>query len=375
MTDKLIRFDNLSFPKMTKTKEGYLTGSATVTRCGVLPYMDVDGNTRHELRHEDDVFKTDSLNTMLMKPVTNDHPDNFVNAETAKKHQVGFTGEKYDRLGDAVVVSMTITDKATIDLIEKGKNQVSMGYSANLIPESGTYKGARYDFRQTDIDYNHISIVKAGRAGDSIRLRMDGACILSETIHNDETTNKGNNIMTNEIEQARFDALESKKDALEKDNELLKTRLDTATAKLTNIEDAYGKVKKELEVEKSKKTDSVIKDAVNQKVAVLVQAAPYLGDMRAYFDHSVREIQIDAINSKRIDKIDFTDKDDSFVSGLFSALVDTNDAKRTDSKTAFSVLKNHYDMSNESSLSDKMASTMQNDWFNNRMKSTKNEGK
>ncbi len=375
MTDKLIRFDNLSFPKMTKTKEGYLTGSATVTRCGVLPYMDVDGNTRHELRHEDDVFKTDSLNTMLMKPVTNDHPDNFVNAETAKKHQVGFTGEKYDRLGDDVVVSMTITDKATIDLIEKGKNQVSMGYSANLIPESGTYKGARYDFRQTDIDYNHISIVKAGRAGDSIRLRMDGACILSETIHNDETTNKGNNIMTNEIEQARFDALESKKDALEKDNELLKTRLDTATAKLTNIEDAYGKVKKELEVEKSKKTDSVIKDAVNQKVAVLVQAAPYLGDMRAYFDHSVREIQIDAINSKRIDKIDFTDKDDSFVSGLFSALVDTNDAKRTDSKTAFSVLKNHYDMSNESSLSDKMASTMQNDWFNNRMKSTKNEGK
>lgn len=375
MTDKLIRFDNLVFPKMTKTKEGYLTGSATVTRCGVLPYIDVEGNTRYELRHEDDVFKTDSLTTMLMKPVTNDHPDNFVNAETAKKHQVGFTGEKYDRLGDAVVVSMTITDKTTIDLIEKGKNQVSMGYSAKLISENGTYKGSRYDFRQTDIEYNHISIVEAGRAGDSIRLRMDGACILSEQVQNEETTNNKGNIMTNEIEQARFDALESKKDALEKDNELLKTRLDTATAKLTNIEDAYGKIKKDFEAEKAKKTDSVIKDAVNQKVAVLVQAAPYLGDMRAYFDHSVREIQIDAINSKRIDKIDFTDKDDSFVSGLFSALVDTNDAKRTDSKTAFSVLKNHYDMSNEISLSDKMASTMQNDWFNNRMKSTKNEGK
>jgi len=375
MSEKLARFDNLVFPKMTKTKEGYLTGSATVTRCGVLPYMDVKGNTRHELRHEDDVFKTDSLLTMLMKPVTNDHPNNFVDSETAKKHQVGFTGERYDRLGDAVVVSMTITDKATIDLIEKGKNQVSMGYSAKLVPENGIYKGLKYDFRQTDIEYNHISIVGAGRAGDSIRIRMDGACILSDVLQNEETIIKKDNFMTNEIEQARFDALESKKDALEKDNELLKTRLDSATAKLANVETAYNTLKKDHDLEKAKKTDSVIRDAVNNKVAVLVQAAPYLGDMRAYFDHSVREIQIDAINSKRTDKIDFTDKDDSFVSGLFSALVDTNEAKRADSKTAFSVLKNHFDMSQESSLSDKMVATLQNDYYANRLKTTNNVGK
>ena len=375
MMQQLVRFDNIVFPKLTKTSEGYLQGSATVTRCGVLPYLDVEGKIRYELRHEDDVFKKESLDTMLMKPVTNEHPYGFLTAENAKKHQVGYTGEKHDRMGDAVIVSMTITDKDTIELVERGKNQVSMGYTADLIPESGIYKGMRYDFRQSGIVYNHISIVEEGRAGSSIKLRLDGACISTEVLKIEEIINNKGNIMTNDTEKLRLDALESKRDALEKDNELLKTRLDTATAKLDNVEEAYKKVKEELTLEKAKKTDSVIKDAVNQKVATLVQAAPYLGDVRAYFDHSVREIQIDAINSKRVDKIDFTGKDDSFISGLFSALVDTNDTKRTDSKTALNVLTTHYDMSCETSLHDKIAKTMRDEWYNNRPKVNKGEGK
>ncbi len=223
MSNKLVRYDAVVFPKMTKTKEGYLQGQATVTRCGVLPYMDFSGNIYHELRHEDDVFKTDSLETMLMKPITFEHSGEMINSETAKQHQIGFTGEKYDRLGDAVVVSMTITDKKIIDLIKKGKNQLSAGYTANVIRESGVYKSQKYDSRQTDIEYNHITITEAGRAGSQIKIRIDGAACLVESSIPEENIIKKDNIMSEENEKLRFDALESKKDALEKDNELLKT--------------------------------------------------------------------------------------------------------------------------------------------------------
>ena len=69
-----IRFDSIKLPKMIKTKEGYLRGEAVVSRAGVFKYRNVDGSVRGELRHPDNIFKIDSLETLKMIPITNDHP-------------------------------------------------------------------------------------------------------------------------------------------------------------------------------------------------------------------------------------------------------------------------------------------------------------
>ncbi len=132
MSKAQIRFDTIQFPKMHTTEEGYLRGKATVTRVGVFDY-----HVRKELRHPDEVFNADSLKTLKMIPVTNDHPRELIKADNASKYQVGFTGEHYDVNSSSVIVTLTVTDKATIDQIKAGKHQVSMGYTCDVIEEKG----------------------------------------------------------------------------------------------------------------------------------------------------------------------------------------------------------------------------------------------
>lgn len=50
-------------------------------------------------------------------------------------------------------------DSATLDLIQAGKKELSLGYRANLKPHD------RYDFEQTDIEPHHLAVVSRGRCG------------------------------------------------------------------------------------------------------------------------------------------------------------------------------------------------------------------
>ena len=79
-TSIIKRFDTFQVPKVEKTKEGYLRGKVIASRAGVFEYLNFDGTVRRELRHPDEVFKTDSLDTMKMIPVTDDHPAEFVDS-------------------------------------------------------------------------------------------------------------------------------------------------------------------------------------------------------------------------------------------------------------------------------------------------------
>ena len=67
---------------------------------------------------------------------------------------------------------ITVTDAETISKIESGKQvELSCGYDLDLIEESGSYNGEHYDAIQTNIKYNHVASVKAGRAGAKITQR------------------------------------------------------------------------------------------------------------------------------------------------------------------------------------------------------------
>lgn len=157
------------------TDEGYIKANAVVTRTGVFLYKNPDGTLRRELRHPDEVLKEDSLQTMKMIPVTNGHPaSRLVTADNAKELAIGFTGESISQDNQYILANFLITDADGVrDVIEKNKKELSLGYTVDLIPEQGEYFGEPYDFRQTNIKYNHLSLVDAARAGPEARIALD----------------------------------------------------------------------------------------------------------------------------------------------------------------------------------------------------------
>jgi hypothetical protein len=349
MSKAQIRFDTVQFPKMYSTKEGYLRGKATVTRVGVFDY-----HVRKELRHPDEVFKKDSLETLKMIPVTNDHPNEMMNANNASKYQVGYTGEHYDVNSNAVVVTLTITDKATIEQIKTGKHQVSMGYICDTLEEKGKFDGVDYTHKQVGIVYNHLAIVKEGRAGSNIRLRFDSALVSEEEIKNiiTEENNMSDEKNTEQL-QLKYDALESKFDSSKKDAELLKIKNEHLQVRLDAMEKAYNLSSKEIEELKAVRTDAMVAEQAKKTLRALIFAAPVLGNPIAWVSHAVRDIQINGINNKlakeRKDAIDFTGKSDEAVEESFNAHFDVYNAgnlqNKIDCKDLVKGLYSHYDSS------------------------------
>jgi uncharacterized protein len=157
------------------TDEGYIKANAIVTRTGVFLYKNPDGTIRKELRHPDEVFKVDSLDSMKMIPVTNGHPqERLVTAENAKRLAIGYTGETITQDGEYVLSNLLITDLASVkDVTDRNRRELSLGYTVDLIPEEGSYNDQPYNFRQTNIKYNHLSIVDNARAGSEARIALD----------------------------------------------------------------------------------------------------------------------------------------------------------------------------------------------------------
>ena len=158
------------------TPEGYIKGRCIVTRCGVFLYKNADGSVRKELRHPDDVEEVESLETIKMIPIVDGHPsERLVSADNAKRLSVGYTGELVENEYPHVIANLVITDKKTVEKIkDKSKNQLSLGYTVDLIPEGGVYNGEPYDFKQTNIRYNHLALVDEARAGPEAKIVLDG---------------------------------------------------------------------------------------------------------------------------------------------------------------------------------------------------------
>ena len=161
------RFD-VSEIKATRTDEGFILDTPAITRCGVFPYRNADGTMRYELRHPDDVFKQDSLDSIKGKPVTALH-NGLIDNTNSTGVTVGAVMSVGRQDGDNVTAEIVIHDTSMVD---GGNKDLSCGYTLNLDEESGVYNGQTYTHRQRDIKYNHLAIVKAGRAGNA-RLNLD----------------------------------------------------------------------------------------------------------------------------------------------------------------------------------------------------------
>jgi len=272
---KVLRHDRGNIKgSASRTDEGYIHADAIVTRTGVFVYQNPDGTVRRELRHPDDVFKRDSLDTMKMIPITNGHPEaRLVNADNAKDLTIGHVGENIVVDGQYVMAPMRVTHKDGVDSVDMGRKELSLGYTVELEKVDGEYNGERYDHRQRNIQYNHLAIVDRARAGGAARINMDSGDAIQTT---DEGKKPMKKVTLDGIEYdaapevvnalskaaARADAAEKSVTEITKQLETLKADADKTKAEL----DAMKEKAEDEDEEKKAKKDGELRAAVKARL-------------------------------------------------------------------------------------------------------------
>ena len=175
-----------------KTQDGYYQGNVVCTGVGVFKYLGDDRKFVGRLRDVEDVkAATKTINCI---PVTLQHPNSPVNVDNVSDLQVGMTANdaSFDGLNNHVTV--TITNKKAIEAIDKGEVKAfSMGYKCNVVDNDGVWQGVHHDQQQKDIVYNHIALVKNGRAGDKVRFMVGDSADFGDIFEIDNEEEKTEN--------------------------------------------------------------------------------------------------------------------------------------------------------------------------------------
>ena len=181
--------DRAQIGGMKETQDGYLVGQLRCARTGLQSYLGSElGLPTNDVisvyRPESEVFSRESLASYANKPISDDHPPEFVTSENWSTYGKGDIGSDVVRDGEFVSVSYKIMDGDTIAKVKAGKAEVSMGYMAEIDFTDGmTPDGEPYQAIQKNIRINHLAIVDRGRAG-------------SECGFNDGATNWGTSPIT-----------------------------------------------------------------------------------------------------------------------------------------------------------------------------------
>jgi len=155
--------------------DGRARVDALLTRTGVFTYRNRDGSERREYRPDEEVNNPASLASFEAVPVTDDHPPVMLTSKNAREYARGVSMPGIHMDGDHMVGELVIWDDALIAKMDRGKIQVSNGYSCDLEMTPGVSpSGEKYDAIQRNIRGNHVAIVDTGRAGTA-RVRMDAA--------------------------------------------------------------------------------------------------------------------------------------------------------------------------------------------------------
>lgn len=243
---------------------GFISVPAVVSRVGIFEYRTAGGDPYSEYRPAEEVSRADSIESFKNTTVTVYHPQTGVDPKNWKSHAVGHVGEdvRYDAETGEVWATLHIHDATTIDRIEKRElTDLSPGYSVELKEEGGMCSHGRYDAIQTNIVYNHLSLLPpgAGRQGSRVALRLDsvGDCQLlwthdlQEPCHEDARIAKEDSMTPEELKKLLEEALTVvRADA--------KAQFDLLTESLTSLNsrlDAEEEKKKDFDKEKEKEDE------------------------------------------------------------------------------------------------------------------------
>lgn len=328
----------------TITPEGYIRANAVVTRTGIFQYQNSDGTIRKELRHPEDVWHEDSINSMFMIPVTNDHPkERLVDSSNFRSLSVGYTGENVKKDGQFVLSNFIVNDIETVKAIQNGKRELSLGYTVDLDETPGQYQGERYDARQKNIRYNHLALVHKARAGESARIALDSCDAIEILVTEENMGKKKIKIDADEVfvEPQVGDYVER----LESDMKNLTEEKDRVSRELADKEDELRRVNEEIEMIRKKlesteaerdglktaeRDEPVItstydsadfKRAVSERVNLVKKAEKHL-DSKTNLDEMVDiEIKKSVIKKLR-PSLSLDSKTETYVETLFDVVID-----------------------------------------------------
>lgn len=373
------RYDAGTLNPPERLTNGWLRADAFVTRAGVFSYRDPDGTERRELRHPDDVFDAASLASLVMVPMTDGHPSMPLDATNAQSLSIGHLGERIERADGDLVRAMTqVTHAPAIEAVESGtRRELSCGYDADVVEESGEYEGEPYTHRQRQIRYNHVAIVPAGRAGPLVRMRVDGvdswvspadgAVQVPSGEPSQQTTDSmpdvgfpsskqntpsgGQNMATKyrkdgltiELEENQIPVLESMLaqvlNAPREEIEALKTKLveaqEAASKSAEEATEALDEEKAEKEKESARadalaaevkklSDPATIAAAVNERVALVGKASPILGSSVKL--DGLSELEIKKAVAEKLGNVKLDGKPDAYIHARYDAQVDLHAA-------------------------------------------------
>lgn len=345
----LTRYDTASINKIEQdATTGFVhVNNVPIARVGVFPYLKADGSIEMEAKLPAELLANTTVDSANNKPVTDDHPEEFVNQSNAKKYMKGFTASNAHVDNDMLRVDMTITDAGLIDEINKGKQELSIGFETEIVPQKGEYKGSVYDSVQKNIQINHVAVVERARAGHSVRLIGDSAEMIDEDIK------KGNQMETTKVRLGDSDITVASSDAdklikLDADNSEKEKKIADLKAKIADYEkqlkelqgDADSSKKseeeaqaekdaleKQLETYKKKYEGDGLDQAIDAKINLIEQAKPYVGDSYDFKGKTEKEIKVATLKAID-DSIDLSDKSDDYINAYFDSTIKNQNSSR-----------------------------------------------
>lgn len=315
-------------------------------------YRRADGQIRRELRHPDDVFDPESIASLTMAPITDDHPEEFVTPENVKELSVGWISDTVEKADTCLAGYAIIADKEAIAKANKGKVELSCGYHADVIDEVGEYNGQKYDSRQKNIRYNHVALVERGRMGPTVRLRMDAEdAVADETEIERNDTMKTIKINGKDVQvsdeaydaimaerKAHEDALaaerkaktdaESEKKKAEEEKKKAEDEAKKAKEDADKVQAKLDQAEQKLAERADADIEKAIEKAANERVAILKVADSILGDEFKAEGKSNLEIMKEVI-SKASPKTELKDKSDAYVQARFDAIAEEMAGRET----------------------------------------------
>ena len=335
--------DNVLFEpqKLQRTPEGYLTAYIRVSCAGVFRYLGKDGKTiERVLRPETEVGAAESVASLNSKPLTLKHPNEQVTTENINKYSVGFTGTDAYFDGIDLWITITVTDPKAIEAIDnKEVRAVSCGYDVDVLEENdnplNNWRGTEYTKVQHGIRYNHVALVYAGRAGESVEITVGDS--IDEVFNTKNKTGGKNPAKDSAMKKIVIDgavyecdeAVAAKVSGLEKqladsavahkaEVEKLTAEKDAKIAELDKVTAERDSAQAEVKTLKEKQLDeAAIQKMVDEKIALVDTAKKYGCEVKA--EDSALDIKKAVVSKAFGDKMDLKDKNEVYVQTAFDA--------------------------------------------------------
>ena len=352
-----IKFDSVDTPEKTdntnfegkikfdakqrqKHPNGYLIVDAYIAKVGIVSRFE-DGIQKDEFVSEEELFKQDSLDTLDLVPITENHPvDNakrvLVSSNNDTYHSRGIvvgSTEKVIENGEIFLkAKLVIKDQKTIDKVEAGQLvQVSPGYIAGERIQSGQFKNRDYNIYQTNRRYNHIALVPQGRSGEKVRVKLDSedGYFYSQNQEINKNNNKEEIRVKMLIDGLEVDLKANEEKIVQKALNDRQNQVTEVTKELDAQKAKFDSLSEQLEAEKEKvkKFDSVDHlENAKQRLKLEQTLKPVMRSSFKFDGLTDVEIKKQAL-VKMKPEIDLKDKSDDYISARFDSVLETDKAK------------------------------------------------